>query len=205
MNLETATKLLEGSARYFSEIYKLYEFKEEQLLKEYLDFIIHEPVEWLKGFPSKLTQKGSLSRPKAAIIKLLKMDTVIQDLGEEYTKKVYNVIWITFKEHVDTIVAYRTKKQEVGSSSSSPIEPVPPILRNEYVDLGDDNEDETKLHEDTKEVECESVHTVCTKHVLTYWERKYRILESAYVQLLKGDREESTAILLRAFSESSSV
>ena len=74
MNLDDACKLLGAQGRVFAEIYKLYGFKDDRSLKDYLDFVIHEPVEWLKGFPSKWDTRASFGRPKTALIKLLKED-----------------------------------------------------------------------------------------------------------------------------------
>ena len=71
MNLATATALAGSQARYVSEVYKVFQYKDDQTLRDYLDFVIHEPVEWLKGFPAKLTTKGAFSRPKTALLKLL--------------------------------------------------------------------------------------------------------------------------------------
>jgi len=195
MNLETASGLLEGSSRYFSEIYKLYEFRDDASVKDYFDFILHEPVEWLRGFPSKLTQKGSLSRPKAAIIKLLKMPAVIEALGEQYTKQVYTVVWNTFKNHIDTIVASRNtvaqerqEKNETASSSSSPCEPVPPV-RNEFIQ-------QPQLHIE----ECIETNDIeeLVVPVTSEWEHKYRILEKAYLELLNGNIAQSTETLVVA-------
>ena len=107
MNLTHASTLLGENSRYFSELYKSFQFRDEQTLKEYLDFVIHEPVEWLKSFPSKLLTKSSFSRPKAVIIKLLKMDEVKNVIGGDYAKTVYDTIWKTFKDHHEEILRMR--------------------------------------------------------------------------------------------------
>jgi len=188
MKLSDATTILGTQARYFSDVYKLYEFKDEQLLKDYLDFITHEPVEWMKGFPAKLTQKGSFSRPKAAVIKLLKHADVIAALGETYTQSVYDVVWNTFKKHIDAILAMRQHSimDQLGEHDSQSSEPVPPNLL---------------ITEDAESVE--SVHSVrLPKRQITDWERKYRILEQAYIQLVKEGVNASALTLLSAFSSS---
>ena len=189
MNLAGATNLLGAQARYFSDVYKLYEFKDDQLLKDYLDFITHEPVEWMKGFPAKLTQKGSFSRPKAAVIKLLKHADVIEALGETYTQSVYDIVWNTFKKHIDAILA--TRQHFLGADllddqDSQSSEPVPPNLR---------------ITEDVESVQ--STHSVRLPKRLpatTDWEKKYRILEEAYIQLVKEGVNASALTLLSALS-----
>jgi hypothetical protein len=72
MHLCESEGLLGESARYFVCVYEHFQFKETQLLKDYLDFIVHEPVEWLKAFPERLKTKSSFAKPKSALIKLLK-------------------------------------------------------------------------------------------------------------------------------------
>ena len=107
MNLKTATQLLEGSGKHFSDVYKLYQYKDDQLLREYLDFVIHEPVEWMRGFPKRLKSKGMFAQPKTALIKLLKMKQIVDEFGEDYVKTIYDVVWQSFKKHGDDVYAAR--------------------------------------------------------------------------------------------------
>jgi hypothetical protein len=113
MHLCESEGLLGESARYFVCLYEHFQFKETQLLKDYLDFIVHEPVEWLKAFPERLKTKSSFAKPKSALIKLLKHERVIQALGEEYLKNIHDVIWVTFKKHGDAILASRQKTDTI--------------------------------------------------------------------------------------------
>jgi hypothetical protein len=163
----------------------LFDFKDDQVLKDYLDFVIHEPVDWMKGFPARLTQKGSFSRPKAAVIKLLKHPNVIQVLGKEYTQKVYDIIWNTFKQNVDTILEKRHANQEhiEDEDEESQPEPVPPNL---------------VIMEDADSVQ--SRHSVRKRITTVGWEAKYRILEKAYIQLLTEGVTASSLTLLSALS-----
>jgi hypothetical protein len=109
MNLSSAALILDENSRYFADVYKNFSFRDDQLLKDYLDFILHEPVEWLKGFPAKLKTKNTFSRPKAALIKLLKTDGVKAEFSEEYVASVYNSVWNAFKKNVDSILEQRNK------------------------------------------------------------------------------------------------
>jgi hypothetical protein len=124
MKLAEANKLLleDGVAdnnRYFTDLYKLYNFKEEDELKDYIDFILHEPVHWLRGFPAKLTSKPAFAKPKTAIIKLLKKSEVISALGQTYTENAYDVIWKTFKKEHDTIINERNTKTGLAAVPAS--------------------------------------------------------------------------------------
>jgi hypothetical protein len=107
--------------RYFAEVYKLYGFTDDKLLKEYLDFIDHEPVAWMRGFPSKLATRLAFAKPKTALIKLLKKQSVVQALGAEYITRIHDKVWSTFKNNVDTLMATRNPqadKASVGSAES---------------------------------------------------------------------------------------
>ena len=193
MNLTEATGLLGPQARYFSEVYKLYNYRDDQLLKDYLDFIIHEPLEWLKGFPSKLTQKGSFSRPKAAVIKLLKHTNVIEALGETYTRRVYEVIWSTFKQNIDAILLSRQRR---GASIIEQIESDTP----DGISLASQDAPQLTIHE-TEGDEAESVHSVrLPKRMGVDWEKKYRVLEAAYIELIKEGPGASALTLLSALT-----
>lgn len=120
--------------RYFAEVYKLFQFKDEDDLKAYLEFIVHEPVHWMRGFPVKLTTKTSYSKPKTAIIKLLKKEAVVQDLGQEFVDRVYDCVWNTYKKEHVTILAEREKKPQPRmtvidhfDTDADECLPVPPI------------------------------------------------------------------------------
>lgn len=122
--------------RYFAELYKLYGFTDDKLLKEYLDFIDHEPVAWMRGFPSKLTTRLAFAKPKTAIIKLLKKQSVIQALGADYIAHIHDKVWSTFKNNVDAIMATRNphekKMDEVSVGSAETLDtietlPTPPL------------------------------------------------------------------------------
>ena len=187
MNLSDATALLGSHARNFSEVYKLYNYRDDQTLRDYLDFVTHEPVEWFKGFPSKLLTKGSFSQPKTALIKLLKQEQVINELGEDYVKHVHDIVWSAFKQHGDAVLERRHKhagisivdqfdSESVGSTKG--IDNAPQLIINDLID------------------DTDSVHSIklpraqCSNPSGCNWEQKYRILETAY-RALAADYESS--------------
>ena len=99
MKLVEAYSLLEGQKRVFSDVAKHYNWKDDSELKDYLDFIVHEPVQWMKGYPvGYALGSPGFAKPKTALVKLLKNDVVKAELGEEYTKKVRDAVWTTYKE-----------------------------------------------------------------------------------------------------------
>lgn len=227
MKLLEATHVLESQGREFSEIYKLYNFKDDTDLKDYLDFIAHEPVEWMKGFPARWITKSSFGRPKTALVKLLKMEIVRQEYTEAYIQRIYDCVWSTFKKHADDILAHRQKQQDAVGSELSGGDRTPPIRGSSIVDFGSDirnsnfivHEDVVDSDEDLPQADIESVHSVKIIKALASsavrsgavngvdneaWKRKYKVLETAYRALLVHFGEKglvaSTSILLDALS-----
>jgi hypothetical protein len=107
------------SAPAFKEVYKLYNFKDDDSLKDYCDLVIHEPVEWMRGFPAAWKSVSTFSKPRAAFHKLMKEPSVIEALGVEYCENVHNVVWKAFKEHMSEILEKRS-----GSTIQSPASPL---------------------------------------------------------------------------------
>ena len=178
MKLSEATPLLGGQARYFTEVYKLFRYTDDQSLKDYLDFIVHEPVEWLKGFPAKYMSKNSFSRPKTAVLKLLKEASVITALGEEYTIGIHDAIWSAFKKHSDTIVAKRASQTSVAKSVVSELQDDDASVQ------GQEHETEQTAALENY-IETESLEaSLPDTSAPTKWEAKYKLLESAYLDLL---------------------
>lgn len=125
MKLSECTTLLGDSGRYFSAVYEEFKFKDDDLLKDYLDFVQHEPVEWIKGFPLKLRTRLSFAKPKAAVIRLLKTPEILTELTGAYCSRAHDVVWDTFKKHGDTILDARLKKGLVGAGDTEGAEGAP--------------------------------------------------------------------------------
>jgi hypothetical protein len=109
MLLKNAGALLGSNERYFTVVYEAFKYKGEDLLRTYIDFIVREPVEWIRGFPLKLRTRASFAKPKAAIIKLLKSTNVLEALGAEYCSTAHDVVWDMFKKHGDDILNARLR------------------------------------------------------------------------------------------------
>jgi hypothetical protein len=217
MKLVEATVLLESHGRDFSEIYKLYNFKDDNDLKDYLDFIVHEPVEWMKGFPARWVTKGSFGRPKTALVKLLKLEKVREEYTEAYTQRVYDCVWTTFKKHADNILSHRMQKNTIVETASGVRS-----SRDSIVELDDGIQESASVIEDdlksvhsVKLIRALAASTVCSGDVAvskineSSWQRRYKILETAYRALLVDFGEKglaaSTSILLDALSGGESV
>jgi hypothetical protein len=112
----------------FKEVYKLYNFKDEDTLKDYCDFVLHEPIEWMRGFPSSWKSASTFSKPRAAFHKLMKESTVVEDLGAEYCENVHSVVWKCFKENMGEILEKRNGGAVQSQGGSSPYACATPIV-----------------------------------------------------------------------------
>lgn len=196
MNLAEATALLGSHARNFSDVYKLYNYRDDNSLKDYLDFIIHEPIEWIKGFPPKLVSKGSFPKPKTALVKLLKQQQVMDILGEPYTKRVHEIVWTTFKQHGDAILERRMNRTGINGTIVAQLE-CESVGSAASAEEGIEESD-VHLHIENELIrDTDSHRSVRLSRVVAAapapapappagcnWEQKYRVLETAYRALV---------------------
>ena len=190
LTLKDASDLLGDASRFFVAVYEEFKFKETDLLKDYLDFVLHEPVEWIKGFPLKLRNRLSFAKPKVAVIRLLKVPAAIQTLGMEYCSKAHDVIWDTFKKHGDAILDARIKKGFVGAGEAvAEPEPEPEQKANSETESIPQN---TLILEEVNDlpVEADELPEPLTMSVGVVgedkqgWERKFAVLASSFRALL---------------------
>lgn len=193
MKLEDAAKLLDYSAKYFSEVYKHYEYRDDGSLKDYLEFVIHEPAEWLMNLPSRYKSLNTFGQPKTAIIKLTKISAVIDDIGTEFASKVHDTLWSTFKTRSAEIYTARNKFTPANMK----------INKNENT-----SEENTILSEGEALSESElhphlaiAEESVCGESVHSFkirrggvtdgvnWEARYKTLNTAMRQMLADYKE----------------
>jgi hypothetical protein len=184
MLLKNAGTLLGSNERYFTVVYEAFKYKGEDLLRTYIDFIVREPVEWIRGFPLKLRTRASFAKPKAAIIKLLKTGNVLEALGAEYCSNAHDVVWDTFKKHGDDILNARLT---TGDGAATVAE------TNELISEGDAvpaaaAAAATATIDGIEEVTDISGAGV-TPAVVSPWERKYHILRSVITSMLHDYRD----------------
>jgi hypothetical protein len=174
MLLKDAGALLGSNERYFTVVYEAFKYKNEDLLRTYIDFIVREPVEWIRGFPLKLRTRASFAKPKAAIIKLLKTFTVVEALGAEYCSNAHDVVWDTFKKHGDDILNARLATGGgVAETNELVHEEAAPAVAAVTID---GIEEVTDI-------------SGAPPPVGSPWERKYRILQSVVMSMLHDYRE----------------
>jgi hypothetical protein len=186
MNLLDAQKRLAEDGvsdhyRYFIDTYRVHDYKEETLLKEYIDYISHEPLLWLQSFPAKLKSKPAFSKPKTAILKLLKDSKVVEQLGAEYCDKAHDLIDQTYKQHGNEIVAKRMGIDSVvvTKEEEDRVEPPPTQV------IGARVHPTLTIEEDVEQLDSDSsASSLVEEH--RELEKKYRVLKKAYETLLKA-------------------
>jgi len=82
--------------RILMAVAKHYNFKNEDDLKSYVDFVTHEPSAWLSGFPTEYA--NAIGKPKTAFVKLMKAESVRTVLGAEYCDTARQAVWDAYKE-----------------------------------------------------------------------------------------------------------
>ena len=189
MKLGSAVQLLgSDNARAFAEVYKIYEFKDEGLLRDYLDFVVHEPVEWMRGFPTKWKSESQFSRVRAAFHKLLKRKDVEDALGATYATEIHDAIWAAFKEHMATVVGERNKTA---------------VLRNEVTTTATIDAESVRSDElptlSLHDADAESVHSVKKPRTVaatqpSNLEARYNRLDRAFRALLGGEGDETSRL-----------
>jgi hypothetical protein len=180
MKLKDTEPLLGANNRHFTVVYEAFKFKDDGLLRDYIEFILNEPVEWIKGFPSKLRTRASFSKPKAALIKLLKTAPVQAHLGVDYCSKAHDVIWDTFKKHADTILDGREKSDVVVEDTNTLVQESAPLPNENEL------EEVATIPEDTN---------TPAQLPVSVWERKYRILQSVVMSMLHDYRENTGLVM----------
>jgi hypothetical protein len=170
MLLKNAGALLGSNERYFTVVYEAFKYKGEDLLRTYIDFIVREPVEWIRGFPLKLKTHASFAKPKAAIIKLLKTGNVLEALGAEYCSNAHDVVWDTFKKHgADILKARQATGDGAETNELIPEGEVPAVAA---------------VAEGIDGVEEVTDISGAAPRIVSQWETKYFLLKSVVSMML---------------------
>ena len=191
LTLSAACSLLGStdSGRAFVEVYKVFEYKDDAGLRDYLDFVVHEPAEWMRGFPAKWKSDSQFARVRAAFHKLLKRKEVEEALGATYVSEIHDTVWNAFKEHMDAVVAERTGKgAAVNAKKSAPVPKNTVVLDNGEAVEAESVESATLLtaFEEDRSVSGESVKR--PRAVATGG--REALLEDALRVLLSGEGDE---------------
>lgn len=180
MKITDCLSHIESYSRSFCEVYKQYEYKDDDNLRDYLDFVIHEPSEWLRGFPTQWKTKIQFTHVRAAFHKLLKSGDIINELGEKYCNTVHEIIWGTFKKDLEGVLEKRNSNTTIQVSDT----------KNEIVyeykcDYDSDHGQSIEYAQST----CQPFTNV--------WEVKYGILEKMLSELLQVSTEDNELNRLR--------
>lgn len=81
-------------------------------LKDYLDSINNDPVQWLSSFPDDLTCKSAFHQYKEPVYKLLKHTKLHEDYGENYCVNLMNNIKQAFTINCQDIIDKRKNSKK---------------------------------------------------------------------------------------------
>jgi len=196
MNLAAAQKKLAEDGvsdhhRYFIDTYRIHDFKEETPLKEYIDFILHEPLLWLKLFPAKLKSKPAFSKPKTALLKLLRDPAVITALGGIYANNAHDIIDKTYKQHHVEIVTKRGEDSDVVVTKEEPLATTLQI-DGRHDGTADGMADGT-AGADAETLESSDVSDASAAEELRDLQKKYRVLKKAFEVMVNANLSEGNA------------
>lgn len=191
--LDSAALLLDDQAKIFSDVYKLYGFRGEQSLSEYVEFFLHEPVAWFEGLPGSLKSKASFAKPKTAFSKLMKKADVIAALGEDVCHQTHEVLWDTYKKEADRIVESRSRGEELVLEVHEILdeEPAPPAKGAKET-----NTTNTTKARRSRKQEPVVQNTVSTGSPSMTYEAKYRVIDRAFRAFLNDGSPGSEGMLV---------
>jgi hypothetical protein len=211
-SLGSVAALLDDQARSFSDVYKLYGFREDQAFSEYVDFFLHEPVAWFEGLPASLKSKASFTKPKTAFSKALKHGDVIAALGAEACENAVHVLWDTYKKEADRIVASRNGTgagEEDAAAAAIAAEPILEVTEEEPAKRRSRKQKAkaadatgTAATNATAATAVPAAATVPNPSTMSY-ETKYRVIDRAFRALLSDGfpASEATLVFLDALQE----
>jgi len=213
-SLGSVAALLDEQARSFSDVYKLYGFREDQAFSEYVDFFLHEPVAWFEGLPASLKSKASFTKPKTAFSKALKHADVIAALGAEACENAVHVLWDTYKKEADRIVASRNGVVEEAAAAAAAAIAAEPILevteeepakrrsRKQKAKAADATAPAATAATAATAPAATAAATVANPSTMSY-ETKYRVIDRAFRALLSDGfpASEATLVFLDALQE----
>lgn len=109
MEVQTATNLLQNSehVKYFKEQLKHFQRGSETSLKDYLDIINNNAVEWLHSLPKGVKSKSTFHKHKAPLYAILEHKDVIDAYGYNYCTTVLRNLKQAFKNNIDKILNER--------------------------------------------------------------------------------------------------
>jgi hypothetical protein len=96
--LGDVVKMLDANAaRNFMEVAAIYKYGETDLFVDYVDFVMHEPHEWLRNFPKKWTVDIEYNRVRGGFRKILKTQSIIDILGKDKCTNASRMLLDVFK------------------------------------------------------------------------------------------------------------
>lgn len=125
MDIETALNILKDKnpdyRKVHENIIKTFNFPCTGLLKDYLNMIKHDPLEWFNMFPKEYASTEALAKPKTALLHWLeKNERVRTELGASFCDDLAQTIHNVWKSNKDSLVAERKRLKELERQQRTP-------------------------------------------------------------------------------------
>jgi len=105
MDIQQAINLLSGeNHKFFKEQVSYFEIDITTPLKEYLDIIDNDVLEWFKSAPKQYTKESTFFKFKSPLHTLLQHKDVVEQYGHTYCNTLSNKITNVFSKHKKDIV-----------------------------------------------------------------------------------------------------
>jgi hypothetical protein len=124
MEVKTAITLLNNyeHVKYLKDQLKHFQRAQESPLKEYLDIINNNAIEWLQSLPKGVKSKSTFHKYKAPLYVLLEHQDVINAYGYNYCTSVLKNVKQAFKDNIDKIISERKQnslEEEVATEEGN--------------------------------------------------------------------------------------
>lgn len=121
MDIRRALTLLTNGEnnKYFKDQVKHFHKEQRSPLKEYIELVNKDPVQWLRSLPKGIKSKSTFHKYKAPLYVLLENEEVNEEYGESYCVSVIKNIKDSFKENIDNIINERKNTTTSGSDSAN--------------------------------------------------------------------------------------
>jgi hypothetical protein len=109
MDTQTATTILKNNehVKYFKDQLRNFQRAPETSLKDYLDIVNNDAVEWLHSLPKGVKSKSTFHKYKAPLYVLLEHKDIIDAYGYNYCTTVLRNLKQAFKDNIDKIISER--------------------------------------------------------------------------------------------------
>lgn len=167
--------------KYMEQICDILNRKPDSSFRDYVEAIMYDPDMWFNSFPEKLKSSSSLSKPKTALLNLLKESKVIAELGEDMCRNATEEVTNCWKKKYKNL-SQTTKKDPTITDKIQKEIPVPQLQSQPSSSV------ESCINIDDKESRCSENYHVDAGTIGNHCNRTIQELETEISNLqMKND------------------